>query len=122
MLTLLNPWSCTPDVGQVGRHAVHRVRAADLEELLLSRGVELEDGRAELEALRPLGPAPGGPPAVDCEHGRALRGAVGSLGRADLPCREGPERLDLQVEIAGGNGAGEEHSGILPESPRGCPE
>ena len=47
-------------VGEVRRHERDGSIAADFEELALAGGVELENGRAELEALRPLGPAAAG--------------------------------------------------------------
>ena len=59
-------------VRQVRRHDRHRPLAANLQELALSGGVELEDGRAELKALRPLGPSPAGVPAAGSENGRAF--------------------------------------------------
>ena len=47
-------------VGDVGGHHLQRPPAPDVQELLVPGGVELQQGRAELEPLRPLRPAPGG--------------------------------------------------------------
>jgi len=60
-------------VGEVRRHERDGSIAADIEELAFAGGVELENGRAELEALRPLGPAAGGvlPPTVKTGAPRA---------------------------------------------------
>ena len=72
------------DVAEVRRHHVDGALAADLQEFGLARGIELEDGGAELEALRPLGPAAAGVLAADGEDGRALGGRPGFLNRPDL--------------------------------------
>src|ERR1039458_9486068 len=48
------------------------------------RGIELENGGAELEALRPLGPALAGIPAADSENGRSVGGRPGFLDGADF--------------------------------------
>ena len=41
-------------------HVLDGAVAPELEEAFVAGGVELEDGGAELEALGPFGPAPGG--------------------------------------------------------------
>src|SRR5690606_15789605 len=56
-------------MGDVRRHPLQRVPPARLEELRLAGGVELEDLRAILKALRPFRPAPGGIPSFHREYG-----------------------------------------------------
>lgn len=60
------------DVRDVRGHFLDSVRAAGFEEFSVAGGVELEQSRAELEALGPFGPTARGVFSVDCENGRAL--------------------------------------------------
>jgi hypothetical protein len=55
-------------------HALHGRVAPDLQEALVARGVELQDGGPELEALRPLRPAAARVFAADGEDGRSRAG------------------------------------------------
>ena len=74
-------------VRQVRRHPLERALASEVEEGTSPGRVELQQRGAELEALRPLGPAAGAIPTVHREHGRAvfgrppLRQSRGSCGR-----------------------------------------
>ena len=62
------------DVGEVRRHPLHACSACPISRnSFVPGGVELEERRAVLEALRPLGPAARGPCAAHGEDGRALR-------------------------------------------------
>ena len=63
------------DVRDVRGHEAERPVATDAEHLLVTRRIELQDRRAVLKALRPLGPSAGGVLALDGED----RGAVGVL-------------------------------------------
>ena len=72
------------DVADMAGHVLHRGAAADLENRRVARGVELQDGRAELEALRPLGPAARRVAAVDREDRRATRRIPRLLEPRDL--------------------------------------
>ena len=62
-----------PDMGHVGGHAAERSLAADLEDRFITSGVVLEDGGAIDEPFGPLGPAPRGVFAFDCENGGAVQ-------------------------------------------------
>src|SRR6188508_2243604 len=57
------------DVREVRSHAFQRAAAPQFEEGTIVCRVKLQYGRAELEPLRPLGPAAGHVLAVDGEHG-----------------------------------------------------
>ena len=59
-------------VRHVRGHVLHRAFVADLQKPLVAGGVVLQHGRAELKALRPLGPAARGVLALHGEHRRAL--------------------------------------------------
>ena len=87
MLTLLKPWSCTPTWRQVRRHPLERARRGR------ARGTSASPvasncsmRRAELEALRPLGPAAARVPPVDGEDRRAVLGPPGRV-RSSGSCR-----------------------------------
>ena len=67
-------------VRQVRRHALDGARAPELEEPPVAGGVELQQRRAELKSLRPLGPAAGPIPPLDGEDGRAILGPPGAFG------------------------------------------
>ena len=57
------------DVADVRGHEPLGLPPAEVQEAPLAGGVELQQGRADLEALGPLRPAPGRVPPVDGEHG-----------------------------------------------------
>ena len=82
------------DVGDVRRHVAEGLRAAELQHRLVAGGVEVKECHPELEALRPLRPAPRGVAPLPGEDGRAPRRIPGGVDRADLgPC---------ELEHAGG--------------------
>ena len=74
-------------VAHVRGHLLDRVAAADLQELGLVRGVELQHGRTVLEALRPFRPAAGRIFPGHRENGRAGGRIVAGLDRQDLLAR-----------------------------------
>jgi hypothetical protein len=76
-------------------------RAADVEKLAIAGGVELEDGRAELETLGPFGPTAAGVTAGDGDDGRTLRRLPGLFERADLLRREIEQEAQLGCERGG---------------------
>ena len=85
-------------MGEVRRHGGDRAGAAHLEEFGVAGGVELEDGGAELEALRPFGPAAAGVAAVYGADGRALRRVPGLGEREDLHGREIEQAVEFGEE------------------------
>ncbi len=101
MLTLLKPWSWTPTCVRCGAITLDGPLAAKLEVSLVIRGVEVQQHRAVLEALRPLGPAAGGVAAVDGEHGRGGAGRAADLDRLDALGRPRPEPLELRQQVGG---------------------
>jgi hypothetical protein len=88
-------------VGQVAAHALDRPRAAELEKVAVAGGVELQQRRAEGEALRPLRPAARTISAADREHRRAIGRIPGSLDRSDLLRRQLEQVIDRAQEILG---------------------
>ena len=88
------------DVGQVRRHAFDRPRAPQLEECGLAGRVELQQRRAELESLRPLGPPARAITAFDREYGRAVFRAPGIFDRTNLRGRQLEHPRDLRQQIA----------------------
>ena len=88
------------DVREVRRHAVHRGLPRHLEEARFARGVELQGGGPELEALRPFGPAAARVHAAHGEDRRAERGIPAPLQPVDLLRRELEEAPDGRREIA----------------------
>ena len=101
------------DVGDVAAITVARALAAELEEALVAGGVELQQRRAVLEALRPLGPAAGGVAAVDGEDRRGRAGRAGALDRVDRGGRGLPQPGDLGQQIGGGQALVDLHSVLL---------
>jgi hypothetical protein len=92
-------------VRQVRRHALERARPAEIQELTLACGVELQQRRSELEALRPLGPAARAVAPLDSEHRRTVAGVPGALDRADLGGGQLEQAFDPRQEIARSTGA-----------------
>jgi hypothetical protein len=98
-------------VAEVRRHDVDGAVAADLEEFGIARGIELQDGGAELEALGPLGPAAAGILAADGEDRRAVGGRPGLLDGTDFGGGESEQAAQFGPERAqGGSGLGIYHS------------
>ena len=91
---VVEPVVVHPHVGQVRRHPFQRARAAEVEELLVAGRVELEQRGAELEPLRPLGPAARLVAPFDGEDGRAVLRAPGVFDREDLAGGDVEERAD----------------------------
>jgi hypothetical protein len=86
-------------VRDVRRHPRVGALAAELEERALAGRVELQQRRAELEALRPLRPAARGVAAAAREDGRAVRRVPALLEVADLDRRELPEPRERLLEV-----------------------
>ena len=72
------------DVRQMRGHHGDGPLAAELQIPLVVRGVELQQHRAVLKALRPLGPAAGRVAAVDREHRRRASPAGSSTSIASM--------------------------------------
>ncbi len=89
------------DVREVRRHAFNGARACELQEVAIAGGVELQDGRTKLEALRPFRPAPRLPTPVHGEDWRPVGRSPGLLQRSDLAGREFEEPIDLRQQIGG---------------------
>src|SRR4051812_11172479 len=68
----------------MGCHQFHRVRAADLQKLLFSGRVVLQESQSELEALRPFSPAAAGISACNSKHRSALLGVPRFLNGENL--------------------------------------
>ena len=66
---VVEPVVVDADVRHVRGHVPTGVLAAQGQHPRVARGVELQNRRAELEALGPLGPAAGGVAALDRKHG-----------------------------------------------------
>src|SRR5262249_46971960 len=81
-------------VRDMRRHALDRALAAELEEFNLAGGVELQQRRSELKALRPLGPPARLIASADREHRRALLGTPAVLDRSNLRGGEIEEAAD----------------------------
>src|ERR1051326_758204 len=60
------------NVGDVRSHSLNRLPSAKFQELLLSGGIELQQGGTELEPLRPFGPTSRSVLAFDSIDGRAF--------------------------------------------------
>ncbi len=90
------------DMRQMRRHALDRPRAAEIEERAVAGGVELQQRGAELEALRPLGPAPGAVDAVHREHRRAVGRIPSRFERQDLRRRPFEDAPGFRQQVADG--------------------
>jgi len=86
----------------MNRHQLDCACAADIEKLANARGIELQDGRAELEPLRPFRPAAAGVAAVDGEDGRTLRRLPGLFERVNFLRR----KIEQPAQLARQRGAG----------------
>src|SRR5262249_50733596 len=86
-------------VRDVRRHAPDRSRASQREELTLAGGVELQQRRAELESLRPLGPAARPAAALDADPRRAVRRIPAVLDRSKLRRRQLEHPIDRRQQI-----------------------
>ena len=75
-------------VAQVDRHQFHRACPSQFEKLALAGGIELKNGRADVETLRPFRPAAAGVPATHGKHGRALRRLPALFERVNLLSRK----------------------------------
>ena len=106
------------DVREVRRHAVERAGAAELEEGAVARRVELENGRSELKALRPLGPAARAVASLHGEHRRAVFRTPALLERVDLRGRQREHAFNLRDQIARRARAVDDHHEIYPPSAR----
>ena len=81
------------DVSNMGGHHLYRALAADFKKLRLAGAIKLQQGGAELEALRPFSPTTAGIFAVGSEDGRAGCRAPRAVERTDLDSRMIEERL-----------------------------
>ena len=77
----------------------HRGQTPERQEIVLTGGIELQNGRAELEVLRPLRPALGNVLAVPSEDGCSLPGAAVVLDGPNLLRRTLPETIKLAGEV-----------------------
>lgn len=100
-------------VADVAGHALEGVGAADVEEVLVAGGFELEELAAVLEALGPFGPAAGGVASVAGDDGGALGGIPGLVEAADFGPGEGEEVFEGGGEGLGGEAGVDLHGGIL---------
>src|SRR5262245_55057246 len=89
-------------MGDVRGHVLHRPVAANLQKLLLARGIELKQRGAELKTLCPLGPAARGVFAFHREDGSAQLRLPGFLDAQNLLGRKLKEPLDLGNEFLRG--------------------
>jgi hypothetical protein len=89
-------------VRDVRGHELHGLLAPELEETLVAGRVVLEERHAELEALRPLGPAARGVSALHGEDGRALGRVPGLVDRVDLLTGECEHAVDFFLKLGGG--------------------
>ena len=80
---------------------VERALAAELEELAIAGGVELQERRAVLKALGPLRPAARGVPPAHGEHRRALLRPPGVFDAANLLRRQLEQPVDPGNEVLG---------------------
>jgi hypothetical protein len=104
-------------VRQVRRHAIDHAIARQLEELALAGGIELQHRGAELEPLRPFGPATGAVLALDGEHWRAVLGPPARLERSNLGGRPLEQPLDVGHQVAGlARAIDSNHGGMIGES------
>ena len=106
-----------PDVADVARHHGAGALPAELEEALVAGRVELQQRRAVLKALGPLGPAAGGVAAGHREHRRGLLRRAGALDRVDGGGRGLPQPGDLGQQVAGGQALVDLHSVLLGRGP-----
>jgi len=81
---VVKPVVVHPEMRKVRRHDLQRVFAAVSKEPRLARGVELQQGGAKLEPLRPLRPGARGVAALDRNDGGALGWLPGLRERMDL--------------------------------------
>jgi len=88
-------------VGNVRRHVPHRLHAAALEHRRVAGRVEMQERHAELEALRPLGPAARSVFALHGEHRGALAGVPGGVDGADFSPASSNTRAVFFVSLAG---------------------
>src|SRR5262245_39961692 len=84
---------------QVQRHALERARSPELEELAAAGRVVLENRRSELEALRPLRPAPCAVASVNRENRRAVGRIPPALDRVDLLRRSLEQVIDGPLQM-----------------------
>src|SRR5438876_7638782 len=87
------------DVREVGRHALEGVAPADFQERFLAGGIELQQRRAELKPLRPLGPPTGGVSASYREDRRAAFGFPALLEVQDFSRGKLEQPLNLRDEL-----------------------
>ena len=89
------------DMAHVGRHVFYRVFATHLQKSGVVGGIVLQDGRAVLKTLRPLGPASGGVLTLHGEHRGAFGGVVVLLDVLNLFGRQFPQAGDLAQQVSG---------------------
>jgi hypothetical protein len=87
-------------VADVRGHVGHGALAPQLQVACLAGGVELQDRRAELKALRPLGPTARRVLPGNGKDGRALRRVPGVFDPVDLVPRQREKAVDLGQERA----------------------
>ncbi len=90
------------DVRDMRRHVPPRALAPDVEEPLVTRGIELKNCRAKLKALRPLRPATRGVFALHREDRRAVLGLPRLLDDEDFLRRKPEKAGDFREELLRG--------------------
>ena len=98
---IVEPVVVDADVRNVGGHHLDGLAPAQVQEPLVAGGVELQEGGAELEPLRPFGPAARGVSALDSEDGGAMGGIPGLFNGQDFAGREVEEPAQLGQECLG---------------------
>jgi hypothetical protein len=88
-------------VAEVRGHDRHRGPPAEVQELLVTVRFELEQRRAELEPLRPLGPAAGGVFALDGEDRSALGRVPALVELSNLLGRDFEQVVHRRQEVGG---------------------
>ena len=112
MLTLLKPWSCTPTWLTCGAIRSSVRERAQLEPLPFAGGVELQNRRSELKALRPFRPPARDVSAADGEHRGAGAGRPCRLNRRNLRGGEGKQTVNMGREVLGTSGGVDVHHGL----------
>src|SRR3989304_3016615 len=88
------------DVADVTCHVLDRIRAAKIEESLITRRVELQNLAPELKPLRPFRPTLGRVHTLPGEHRRTFLGVPRPVQTADFPRRQPAIPVQGGSEIA----------------------
>src|SRR5690349_1207998 len=88
------------DVREMGSHHAERSLTAKFEKTVIAGRIKLQERRAVLKSLRPLGPAFGCVASINREHGRRRTGWAALFNPLDALRRTRPESLQLRKKIA----------------------